>query len=179
MALTVTDIEGEEQVLEHARSGDSEALAALYERYGAVVYNVACRFVRSSVEAEDVLQDVFVGLPEAMHRFEGRGSFEGWLKRITTRTALTKLRLQERRAEISIEGQPVHSRTADTPSADRIALEDALASLPNTLRLPFVLKVVEGYSHAEVAEMLGIRVGAAKVRVYRARQQLQKYLGTS
>lgn len=176
MALTVTDTEREQDVLERARSGDAEALATLYERYGKVVYNVACRFLRSPVEAEDVLQDMFVGLPEALHKFEGRGSFEGWLKRVSSRIALTQLRLQKRRSEIPIDALPTGLQSATNPSAERVAFEDALALLPDTLRLPFVLKAVEGYSYAEVAELMGIRLGAAKVRVYRARRQLRQYL---
>ncbi len=176
MGTTATRTQSKPQLYERLRSGDTRALADLYERYAKVVYNVAYRFVGTAEEAEDVLQDVFVGLPDVINRFEGRGSFEGWLKRIAARTSLTRIRVRKRRAELPIEGQANYSRRADTPSADRMAIEDALDTLPNTLRVAFILKIIEGYSYEEVAEMLDIEKGAAKVRVHRARQQLQRYL---
>src|SRR3954468_4833343 len=85
-----------------ARGGSGDALSELYSLYGQRLMALAYRLTRSRSDAEDVLHDVFLGLPEALSRYEERGAFESWLKRITARVALTKLRGRQRAREVSI-----------------------------------------------------------------------------
>jgi RNA polymerase sigma-70 factor (ECF subfamily) len=152
------------------------ALEEAYRRYAKPVFGVAYRLTGSATEAEEVLQDVFVGLPELAGSYAGKGSFEGWLGRVAARMALARNRARERRREDSLHRPALGDTTRDWDAADWIALERALAELSATLRETFILKEVEGYSHEEVAEALGIRVGASKVRLYRAKKQLRKLL---
>jgi RNA polymerase sigma-70 factor, ECF subfamily len=177
MSTPVTDLLPEARLVQHARSGAPDALRELYERYGAAVYRLAYRLSGSAADAEDVLQDVFVGLPEALRRFDGRGSLEGWIKRVAARTALMRLRREGRRREVGLDALPLASAA---PAPDRFvetaALERALAALPDPLRVVFVLREVEGYSHAEIAGLLGIRRGTSEVRHHRARKALQELL---
>ncbi len=165
-------------LVEGARAGEPEAIAELYEMYGATVYRVALRLMNSAADAEDVVQDVFIGLGRSLLRFDGRGSLEGWIKRVTSRTALMRLRRLRSRNEISLDaGLPAWTATTRSSPADRLTLERALAELPDALRAVFVLKVIEGYSHQEIGELLGIRPGTSKTRLSRARKELQKSIG--
>ena len=162
-------------LVEGARAGEPEAIADLYEMFGVTVYRVALRLMNSAADAEDVVQDVFIGLGRSLLRFDARGSLEGWIKRVTSRTALMRLRRQRSRNEVSLDaGLPASTTTTRSSPADRLTLERALAELPEVLRAVFVLKEIEGYSHQEIGEMLGIRPGTSKIRLHRARKELQR-----
>lgn len=128
-------------------------------------------------DAEDVLQDVFLGLPEALRSYAARGSFAAWLYRVAARTALMRLRATCRRRETRL----FESRAAPSGAGvvERLTIEAALSSLPESLRIVFVLREIEGYSHAEIGAMLGIREGASKVRLHRARRALRGFLASS
>jgi RNA polymerase sigma-70 factor (ECF subfamily) len=155
------------------RSGDAGALGQMYERYADLVYGVAYRVTGGHADAEDVLQDVFVGLPEALRGYEERGSFAAWLKRVTARTALMVLRSQRRLRESDISDAHEVAETAPRVDIeDRLTAANAIARLPDALRVVFMLKEVEGYSHAEIAELLDISASASAVRLFRAWQQL-------
>src|SRR5437762_2824611 len=80
------------ELVASAREGGGDALAELYARYGTGLMALAYRLTGSRADAEDVLHDVFLGLPEALHAYDERGAFESWLKRITARVALTRLK---------------------------------------------------------------------------------------
>ena len=159
------------------RRGSPEALGALYARYGDRLMAVAYRLTVSSAEAEDVLHDVFLGLPEALGRYEERGALAAWLGQLTARTALTRLRAPARRREVPLGGLPLRAPgpTADLLS-ERVTLAAALGQLPDSLRAVLVLKLVDGHSHARIAELLGITVGASEVRLVRALRMLRHLL---
>src|SRR5437870_9769439 len=161
-------------LIEAVRAGNPEALAALYREHGAALYRLAYRLTGTREEAEDVVHDVFVGLPEALARYEERGKLTSWLKRVTARVALVRLRARTRRREVGIEAT---LPTADPPlDSASIALRAAVDALPDPLRAVLVLKEIEGYSHAEVGELLGISTGASRVRLNRAMRRLRKAL---
>ena len=171
----VTEHERHSTLVKGARDGQPDAIAGLYDLYGKTVYGVALRLSNSETDAEDVVQDVFIGLGRSLASFEGRGSLEGWIKRVTSRTALMRLRRQRARNEISIDaGIPHWSASVGSSPTDRLTLERALAGLPDELRAVFVLKEIEGYSHREIGEMLGIKPGTSKIRLHRARQELRR-----
>jgi len=149
-------------------AGDADALAALYRLHGTALFRLARRLTASVEDAEDVLHDLFVGLPESIHKYAGRGSLIGWLKRVLARLALMRLRAERRRREVQL-----HEEIAATPSvraADdaRWDLERAIATLPDDLRAVLILRQTEAYSHDEIASLLGITSGASRVRLSRA-----------
>lgn len=159
------------------REGDPDALAALYERFAGTLMRLAYHTVGSAADAEDVLHDVFLGLPEALERYEERGNLEAWLKRVTTRMALTHLRSRDRKREVAFAPHDEPSVSSDERAiAGRIVLARALRALPDSLRVVFVLKQIEGYTHQEIGELLGIRVGTSQVRFHRAVKRLQKLI---
>ncbi len=161
-------------LIEAVRAGNPEALAALYREHGAALYRLAYRLTGTREEAEDVVHDVFVGLPEALAHYEERGKFTSWLQRVTARVALVRLRGRKRRREISLD--VADQKTESPADANVIALKHAVNSLPDSLRVVIMLKEVEGYSHGEVAELLGISVGASRVRAARGLKRLRKAL---
>ena len=156
-------------------SGDGSALGSLYDRHAPALLAVAMRMLGAAREAQDVVHDVFVGLPEALRRYEERGALAAWLRKITARVALAKMRAA---------GAPEHLSLAEVsePSARQrdiegvMALEDAMRQLTPGLRAVLVLKEIEGFSHAEVAEMRHISVGASEVRLHRAVRALRTLL---
>ncbi|MGH7542134.1 MAG: RNA polymerase sigma factor [Gemmatimonadota bacterium] len=154
-----------------------DALGEAYRRYGRAVYGVAHRLTGSRSDAQDVLHDLFVGLPDAVRSFERRGSFEGWLKRIAARMALARTRAQARRAGIPLHSVGVPPGRPETDGTlDRVTLEKALLTLSPSLREVFLLREVEGFTHREVASLLGIEEGASKVRLHRAKRALRDKL---
>ena len=156
--------------------GDSAALGVLYDRFAPVLLAVAYRLLMSRADAEDVVHDVFVGLPEALRRYQERGQLASWLKRVTVRVALSRLRRDDGRGEQRLE-EDLGAVSRDRDAA--IDLGAAVARLAPSLRAVLVLKEIEGYSHAEIAEMVGISVPASKVRLHRALRALRTMLEDS
>ena len=159
------------RVIAGARAGKPSALATLYEEHAGRLLAVAFRLLGSRDDAEDVVHDVFVGLPEALRRYEERGSFGAWLRKITARVALARVREANARPTVGLDEAhlfaPAHNADAS------LTLERALHGLSPSLRAVLVLKEIEGFSHREIAAMLDISVGASEVRLHRALQTLR------
>jgi RNA polymerase sigma factor (sigma-70 family) len=151
------------------RASDMDALAELYRRYSGVSMAVAYRLLQSKDAAEDVVHDVFVGLPEAVRKYDERGKFAAWIKQVSARVALSVLRRDETTGRLMQTISPPVQSDVHT----RMTLDDAVAALAPTLRAVLVLKEIEGFSHAEIASMLGISKGASEVRLHRAFAQLR------
>jgi len=162
--------------LERVQANDMIALGELFTEFGGLVYRAALRLTGSRSDAEDVTQEVFVRLPGAVRGFTGTAaSFPGWIRRVAVRQALMQLRGGRRRREVSVEG--VASLMARTDHAlDRMSIDSALDRLSDDHRTVFLLKEVEGYDHAEIAELLGISTANSEVRLHRARRQLRDLL---
>lgn len=164
--------------LDDLRGGSPDVLAELYGLYGDMVYRTGLRIVGSREEAADVLQDVFVGLPEALRSFEGRGSLEGWIRQVAVRTSLMRLRALGRRAEVPLDAVAERAAVSPSPIA-RLTVDEALNRLPPSLRVVFVLKEIEGFEHAEIGRMLGITARASETRLHRARRVLRAWWSES
>jgi RNA polymerase sigma-70 factor (ECF subfamily) len=146
----------------------------VYRLFGPALFRLAYRLTASKEDAEDVVHDVFVGLPEALQRYEERGRLDAWLRRLTARMSLMRLRSHRRRSEVRLEDDAGVSRA---PRPEGIELQTAVDALPAPLRSVLVLKEVEGYSHAEIGELLGISAVASRVRLMRAMSRLRWILG--
>jgi RNA polymerase sigma-70 factor (ECF subfamily) len=159
-----------------ARRGDGAAVAALYDRHAPALLRLAYRLTGSAQDAEDIVQDVFVGLPRALGRYEEQGQFASWLRKLTARLALSRMRSTR-------DDESIDESTADFPGVshetrviDRIELEAAIAALPETLRRVFVLKAIGELPHDDIARLLGIKRGTAEVRYHRAVKALRTLL---
>lgn len=159
------------------RRGDPTALAAAYRDHAPALLRTITAMLGERSEAEDVVHDLFLGLPEAMTHYQERGQFGGWLHRIAVRIAISRLRRRGRRGEVAMEAAAaVGHRAEGEEVADRITVAAALAQLPETLRTVVVLREYEGWPHREIAAHLGITEGAAMTRHCRALQQLRRTL---
>lgn len=161
------------EMLRRLRSGDRGALERVYEAYSEELYRLAVALTGSPSEAEDVVQEVFLGVPEALKRFEGRSSLWTWLRTITVRCVLMRRRAERRfrdftRSLIVVFREPEVERA----QLERISLERALGGLPEGYRDVLVLKYVEELTHEEIAGTLGISRRASENRLYRARGML-------
>lgn len=172
-------VESQSDVLKAARAGSADALGELFVRHAGVVHRVARKLTASDDDAQDIVQDVFVGLPEALRHYREQGTFEAWLKRISVRTTLMHMRSatrRERREGADADTLLASSARVDADPGTRMSLNQAIAGLPGMLRMVFVLHDVEGYAHGEIADMLGIRTGTSQVRLFRARALLRAAL---
>jgi RNA polymerase sigma-70 factor (ECF subfamily) len=162
--------------LDRVESGDTAALGELFLEFGDLVYRTALRLTGNRADAEDVTQELFIRLPGALCGFTGGAAvFPGWLRRVAVRQALMTLRGGRRRREVGVDG--VASLLAPSDGMlDRMTIAVALDRLPDDHRTVFLLKEVEGYDHAEIAELLGISVSNSEVRLHRARRQLRELL---
>jgi RNA polymerase sigma-70 factor (ECF subfamily) len=167
----------DDDLLAALTSGQAEALATIYRRYSGLVYRVALRFTGTEADAEDVLQNVFVALPESVGRLQAAASFEAWLTRMAVRTAMMRLRSGTRRSRVEAETAFVVSPQAGQANdLTRLELEEAVQKLPESLRFVFVLREIEGLPHEEIGALLGISRHASQQRMHRARAQLRLLL---
>jgi RNA polymerase sigma-70 factor (ECF subfamily) len=154
-------------------TGDPRALEALFRRHATDLLKLAAGLVPHSADAEDIVQDVFVGLRLALRNYDERGTFRAWIRGVTVRTALAARRRTTRRQETVLDAAGDARAHSDT---DAVAVRDALSRLPESLRDVVVLKLIEGYSHAEIAALLDIRAGTSEVRLFRAIRRLRELL---
>jgi RNA polymerase sigma-70 factor, ECF subfamily len=173
-AAPAMEVMDEQDVLRAAQAGSLDALGELYRTHSRLVHAAAWRLLGSREDAEDVLQDVFVGLPRALRSYREQGRFAAWLRQLAVRTALMRLRSQKRKREEPLEAAGEGRHRAEQHPVDRIAAERAIASLPDSLRVVFILKEVEGYTHAEIAGMLDISAINSATRLSRAWSLLRR-----
>ena len=172
-------------MLARAKAGNEAALETLYRHFEAQVYTLARRLTRTPDDAEDVLQETFLEVLRSIGRFRGDGSFEGWIRKVTASKALMRLRTARSRVpEEELSEELAHAVAADrdhgvapiATAPERLDLEAALARLPNTARAVIWLHDVEGYSHDEIAAMVGKTASFSKSQLARAHARLREML---
>lgn len=162
-------------LIEGSLRGDQKAQALLYGRFAAKMYGVCLRYAASTEEAEDMLQEGFVKVFRKLQSFRGEGSFEGWVRRIFVNTAIEHFRRKTYLQPITEREEETYEG-AYTSALDALAEKDVVAliqQLSPGYRTVFNMYVVEGYSHKQIAEMLGISEGTSKSQLSRAKQILQ------
>ena len=162
--------------IEKARRGDRRAQKAIYDALSGKMFAVCLRYMGDREAAEDILQDGFVTLFSKMDSYSGEGSFEGWARKIFVNTALMSLRKKDvMRQTEAVDA--AWNMTSDEPSAiEKIGYRDLMAmiaDLPPGFRTVFNMYVIEGYSHKEIAEELGISETTSRSQLLRARMLLQ------
>ena len=146
----------------------------MYRQYAGVLFGICLKYSRNKTEAEDNLHDSFMTIYDKIGQYESKGSFEGWIKRITINTVLQKYRREEYLSLVN-ENIP-YEVTVESNYAD-IGLSSLLGyiqELPNKYRTTFNLYVLDGYSHKEISQMLGTTVGTSKSNLARARMLLKE-----
>ena len=157
-----------------AQLGDVDAFEKLYRHFAGLVYGLCLRMLASPADAEDCVQLTFSKAWTQLDRFEGRSEFGTWLHRIAVNEALMAER-RNRRFELVEAHDKTPAATGSFAAA--IDIEQAIADLPVRRRHVFVLRAVYGYSHKEIAGLLGISSGTSRAQYYQARQTLMDVLG--
>ncbi len=153
----------------------------IFNRYAGKMMTVCLRYTRHRMEAEDILQDAFIKVFDNIHRFESKGSFEGWIRRIVVNTALKNAS----RHSFQKEGIGMENviESSEAPSVFSKMTEDELlgliSQLPDGYRVVFNLYVIEGYSHKEIGETLGIEESTSRSQLVKARNALQNRITTA
>lgn len=183
----------ETKLLKCLRAGEESCYDILVRRLGPQVLATAQRYLRSEADAADCFQDTFLAVFEGINNFEQRSSLGTWIRGITIRQCLMRIRKQARRHEQSIEhmlpafdehGDRIEAAsprqtTAIGKSIDtermRSVVRENINMLPDDYRLVLLLRDIDGYTTKETAAILGIKINAVKTRLHRARSAL-KYL---
>lgn len=165
-----------ESLLEGCIRNDRKAQEMLYQSFAPKMMTVCSRYADCQFEAEETLQLGFIKVFKSIQSFAGKGTFEGWIRRIFVNTAIEACRKKTiLKSFDTLEGEDLfHLQTFDS---DRITFKELMAmiqELPAGYRLVFNMYSIEGFSHKEIAKMLNISEGASKSQLSRARTRLQQ-----
>lgn len=171
----MAETQPETTLIVRAARGDQRAFEQLYRAHVDRVYGLCLRMTSNTASAEDCTQQVFIQAWNALPRFEKRSAFGTWLHRIAVNTVLG-----QRRVTVEVLPPPVSQAwdepyVLDTP-VEVAEMEAAIARLPQGARDVLILAGIYGYSHGEVASMLGVAEGTCKAQLHRARQLLRERL---
>lgn len=166
----------EQHLIELCIKGDRSAQKAVYDSLAAKMFSVCIRYVGQRDVAEDLLQEGFITLFSKIESYKGDGSFEGWARKIFTNTSLMYLRKKD---ALKMSDDIENARNLASEYTTQIQnigyreLMELVMSLPVGFRTVFNLYVLDGYSHKEIAEMLGITETTSRTQLSRARTWLQ------
>ncbi|HSH75263.1 MAG TPA: sigma-70 family RNA polymerase sigma factor [Longimicrobiales bacterium] len=168
----------EHVLVRRAADGDAHAIRALYERYAPRVYAVVRRIAADDDSAQDYAQEAWIRAIRSLPTFRGDARFSTWLHRIAVNAALQALRKADTRAKRQAapapENVPVAPSHGDSLLQRR--LERALDTLPEGMRQVLILHDVEGYTHEEIGDVLGVTSGTSKSQLFKARAKMRAEL---
>jgi RNA polymerase sigma-70 factor (ECF subfamily) len=161
-----------------ASQGDGGAIRTLYDRHARRVFAVVRRLAGDDALAEDWAQEAWLRVIRALPGFRGDSQFSTWLHRVAVNSALHGRRSRERKAgrETVMDEAVSVGRPAGGDALLRLRLERAMARLPEGMRRVLVLHDVEGYTHEEIGELLGVNPGTCKSQLFKARAKMRALL---
>jgi RNA polymerase sigma-70 factor (ECF subfamily) len=178
----------EAEVVMLAQQGDAAAFERIYRLHSRRVYALCLRMAGNTADAEDLTQDVFLRLFRKISTFRGESSFSTWLYRMSVNIVLMRFR-KKPKAETSLDTLTNPDQESSRPPEefggpdlrlngviDRVALQAAINALAPGYRAMFILHDIQGYKHAEIAEMFGCSTGNSKSQTHKARIQLRELL---
>ena len=175
--------EGDDLAHETAQADTRREFEARLTDCGPLAYRVARGVLRNTADAEDVAQEAMLRAYRQFERLRDRNKFRGWLVRIAFRLALDRLRSAKRRelrdtlwSKPEYQPRPANAEDLAVSNEFQAHLDDALAELPEKLRLVLLLAAMEGHTIDEIASMLGVPVGTVKSRIFIARKKLAEKL---
>lgn len=170
--------QSDDVLIKGCRKGDKISQEALYKKYARVMYSICLSYANEKSYAQDMLQEGFVKVFQKIGSYDSQGSFEGWIRKIITNTAIDHFRkarslnnyIEYSDSQIGDESSSVYQKL----SLDEIF--DKIRKLPEGARIIFNLFAVEGYSHKEISQKLHISEGTSKSQYNRAKSLLQKMI---
>ncbi|HEX9303829.1 MAG TPA: RNA polymerase sigma factor [Thermoanaerobaculia bacterium] len=171
----------EDELLEGCRAGDLEAFERLYRTNGPRMKSIALNLLGNVGDAEDALQETFLKIFRGAKTFRGGSAFSTWTYRVLVNTCYDSLRRRKSRPVAGpLDAAGAGVTAAADPVADhplRLALEKSVARLDSRRRAVFLLFAVHGFTHGEIARILGIPEGTSKTLLFEAKKKLQRWLG--
>ncbi len=175
----------EQKVVEQCKQGSREAQHILYKEYAGLLFGICLRYLSSREAAEDLLHDGFIKIFSSINKFtyRGKGSLRAWLTRVMVNMAVEHLRKEKAFIKVSIiDNMEINSRECDYNSPNnelfskvpREKVMELISKLPDGYRTVFNLFVIEGLSHREIANMLGINEKSSSSQLLRAKSALAK-----
>ncbi len=167
----------DKKLVKRCQQRDGKAFNKLYDKYAPVLFAICMRYGTNQAEAEDILQESFLTIFNKIEAYEFKGSFEGWMKRITVNTAINLLRSKNHQlyrtkgdeyVDVKYEGYDAISKLTEKE------ILKCIQKLPTGYRAVFNLHVVEGYKHREIAVLLGISESTSRTQLGKARLVLIK-----
>jgi len=169
----------EQTLIDECLKGKSIAQQKLFEMFAPKMMGVCLRYMKSTDEAEDVLQEGFIKVFSKLSGFQRNGSLEGWVRRIMVNTALDQIRKNEKFSNSSSISDQLYKFQIDDYTFENLAAEDLLAminAMPDGYKVVFNMFAIEGYSHKEISNTLGISENTSKSQYSRARAFLREKL---
>lgn len=169
------DIELIKRVLEN----DTTAQEMLYKKYSSKMYALCLRYSRHQMEAEDLLQDGFIKIFANLSKYSFEGSFEGWMRKIFTNTAISSVSKKQFKNEMYVADENFTLASNEITIIQKISEQELIAiisTLPIGYRTIFNLYVIDGYSHLEIAEMLDITESTSRSQLTKAKKYLRTLL---
>lgn len=163
-------------LLEGCKAGNRQTQEMLYKQTASKMLAVCMRYAKDRMEAEDVLQLGYIKVFQKVKDYRGEGSFEGWIRRIMVNTAIESYRKNLRTLSI-VSIEDAYEQPAQGFDYSSLGMQDlmkVIQKLADGYRMVFNMYIIEGYSHKEIAETLGITEGASKSQLSRARAILQQ-----
>jgi RNA polymerase sigma factor (sigma-70 family) len=168
----------ESDLIRGSINGDRRMQELLYNTYSPKMYGVCLRYAGNAEDAQDILQEGFIKVFRNLDRFRAEGSFEGWIRRIFVNTAIEHYRRSVNMYPVS-ETQENNVEDKDWSAFDKLAVKDLMKiiqELSPGYRAVFNLYVVEGYTHKDIAAMMGISEGTSKSQLARAKAILKNII---
>ncbi|MBA6154105.1 RNA polymerase sigma factor [Gelidibacter maritimus] len=167
-------------LIKKAAKNNREAQHLLYEAHAPKMLSVCRYYVKDIQKAEEVMLNGFFKAFVNLKSFKNEGSFEGWLRRIMVREAISFLR-QENKVEFSVDVMPVnHGQVNNIQTTIEVdEIQQYIDQLPEGYKMVFVMYAIEGYKHHEISKLLNISEGTSKSQLFKARQLLQRKIKTS
>lgn len=168
----------EQELIKGCKTRDRRAQKELYDQYAPILLGICRRYVKQIEDAEDVLLESFYKIFSNIDQFEGKGSFEGWMKRISVNESLMFLR-RKHNFNLSIDGGYFDIAEDQAGIEEQLYEQDILDildTLPTGYRTIFNLYVIDGLKHREIADELGISINTSKSQLIQAKRKLATLL---
>ncbi|MFQ3239336.1 MAG: RNA polymerase sigma factor (sigma-70 family) [Olleya marilimosa] len=169
----VTLFNNEVKLIKKATQNNREAQHVLFELHAPKMLSVCRYYVKDMQHAEEVMLNGFLKVFTNLKTFKHEGSFEGWIRRIMVREAISFLRQKKTIQFVDEEYQHIEILDETTQQYDVAQLQELIDNLPEGYKMVFVMYAIEGYKHAEIATLLNISIGTSKSQLFKARKILQ------
>jgi RNA polymerase sigma factor (sigma-70 family) len=166
-------------IINNCKIGDRKAQELLYKQLASKMLGVCMRYATDRMEAEDMLQNGFIKVFQKISDYRGEGSFEGWVRRIMVHSSIEYYRKHHKMMQVVDLQESGYEQSVNPEAASNLGAKDLMAMIQRLspgYRMVFNLYAVEGYSHKEIAEMVGITEGASKSQLSRARAILKEQI---